>query len=97
MANAAHRVLILGGYGFFGRLIAARLARAPGIDLLIAGRDLGKATALAYQLGLRAENARAIDATLSRRPVPWLGSTTIGRWLSFCTTGIAEISSVLRV
>ncbi len=63
MANAAHRVLILGGYGFFGRIIAGKLARAPGIDLLIAGRDLGKATALAYQLGLRAENARAIDAT----------------------------------
>jgi hypothetical protein len=41
--------------------------------------------------------ARAIGATLSRRPVPWLGSTTIGRWLRFFTTGIAEMSSVLRV
>jgi hypothetical protein len=63
MANASHRVLILGGYGFFGRIIAEKLARAPGIDLLLAGRDPGKATALAYQLGLRAENARAIDAS----------------------------------
>lgn len=62
MATASHRVLILGGYGFFGSMIAEKLARAPGVDLLIAGRDLGKATALAYQLGLRAENARAIDA-----------------------------------
>ena len=41
--------------------------------------------------------ARAIGATLSRRPVPWLGSTKTGRWLSFLTTGIAEMSSVLRV
>ncbi|HUQ09357.1 MAG TPA: saccharopine dehydrogenase NADP-binding domain-containing protein [Steroidobacteraceae bacterium] len=60
--SSPHRVLILGGYGFFGRMIAEKLARAPGVDLLLAGRDLGKATALAYQLGLRAENARAVDA-----------------------------------
>lgn len=63
MPSNPHRVLILGGYGFFGRIIAGKLARAPGIDLLIAGRDADKATALAYQLGLRAENARALDAT----------------------------------
>jgi len=36
-------------------------------------------------------------ATMSRRPAPWLGSPTIGRWLSFLTTGIAEMSKVLRV
>jgi saccharopine dehydrogenase-like NADP-dependent oxidoreductase len=30
---------------------------------VLAGRDAGKATALAYQLGLRAERARALDAT----------------------------------
>ena len=41
--------------------------------------------------------ARAIGATMSRRPAPWLGSATIGRWLSFLTTGIAEMSNVLRV
>ena len=41
--------------------------------------------------------ARAIGATLSRLPVPWLGSTMIGRWLSCWMTGIAEMSSVLRV
>ncbi len=41
--------------------------------------------------------ARAIGITLSRRPVPWLGSTTIGRWLRFLITGIAARSSVLRV
>lgn len=63
MAKDSHRVLILGGYGFFGRIIAEKLARAPGIELLLAGRDGSQATALAYQLGLRAENARTLDAT----------------------------------
>lgn len=63
MAKGSHRVLILGGYGFFGRIIAEKLAGTPGLDLLLAGRDSNKATALAYQLGLRAENARALDAT----------------------------------
>ena len=63
MATASHRVLILGAYGFFGSRIAERLARNPGIELLLAGRDASKATALAYQLGLRADCARAIDAT----------------------------------
>ena len=41
--------------------------------------------------------ARAIGDTISHRPVPWLGSTMIGRWLSFFTTGTALMSSVLRV
>lgn len=68
MAKDSLRVLILGGYGFFGRMIAARLARAPGVDLLVAGRDSGKATALAYQLGLRGDNARAIDTTDPKLP-----------------------------
>jgi saccharopine dehydrogenase-like NADP-dependent oxidoreductase len=56
------RILVLGGYGFFGARICAALARNPRIQLVIAGRDADKATALAYQLGLRAENARALDA-----------------------------------
>jgi uncharacterized protein YbjT (DUF2867 family) len=63
LPHATPRVLILGAYGFFGQRIAAGLARTPGIELLLAGRDAGKATALAYQLGLHANNARAIDAT----------------------------------
>jgi saccharopine dehydrogenase-like NADP-dependent oxidoreductase len=63
LATTSHRVLILGAYGFFGQRIAAGLARHPGIELLLAGRDASKATALAYQLGLHANRARAIDAT----------------------------------
>jgi hypothetical protein len=62
MPQASHRVLILGAYGFFGQRIAAGLRREPGVELILAGRDVGKATALAYQLGLRAQNARAMDA-----------------------------------
>jgi saccharopine dehydrogenase-like NADP-dependent oxidoreductase len=57
-----HRVLVLGGYGFFGTRICEGLARNPRIHLLIAGRDENKATALAYQLGLGADRARVVDA-----------------------------------
>ena len=43
-------------------------------------------------------NGRAIGATLSaRRPVPWLGSARMGRWLRFFTTGMADMSIVFRV
>src|SRR5258705_5079176 len=58
-----HRILILGAYGFFGSRIATALARKSRIQLILAGRNPEKATALAYQVGLRAENARALDAT----------------------------------
>jgi hypothetical protein len=58
-----HRVLVLGGYGFFGSRICESLARNPRIHLLIAGRDEHKATALAYKLGLGAQRAKVVDAT----------------------------------
>src|SRR4051812_37906863 len=60
--QAPIRVLVLGAYGFFGRRICEALARNPRLRLLLAGRDLQKATALAYQLGLGAESARRVDA-----------------------------------
>ena len=41
--------------------------------------------------------ARAMAATSERRPVPWLGSTITGRWLSSRISGTALRSSVLRV
>ncbi|HSX61834.1 MAG TPA: saccharopine dehydrogenase NADP-binding domain-containing protein [Tahibacter sp.] len=40
-------VLLLGAYGLFGSRIAARLAREPGWHVLLAGRDLARAEALA--------------------------------------------------
>jgi hypothetical protein len=62
MSQAIQRILVLGAYGFFGSRICAALAKNPRIQLLLAGRDLAKATALAYQLGLSAGHARYLDA-----------------------------------
>jgi saccharopine dehydrogenase-like NADP-dependent oxidoreductase len=63
MASNVHTVLVLGAYGFFGSRICEALAKNPRIRLLLAGRDLAKATALAYRIGLSAEHARSVDAT----------------------------------
>src|SRR3954462_15231237 len=73
------RILVLGGYGFFGARICAALVRNPRIQLVIAGRNGDKATALAYQLGLRAENARALDSTSPQfsQTLRKLGITTL--------------------
>lgn len=49
-----HEVLILGGYGNFGKRIATALGR-HGVPLIIAGRSLARAEALAREL----PNARA--------------------------------------
>ena len=40
------RVLVLGGYGQFGRRIVGALARDAGLELIVAGRDEAKAQAL---------------------------------------------------
>lgn len=63
MAPPTQTVLVLGAYGFFGSRICAALAKNPRIRLILAGRDSTKATAAAYQLGLNANHARALDAT----------------------------------
>jgi saccharopine dehydrogenase-like NADP-dependent oxidoreductase len=56
------KILVLGAYGFFGSRICTALVRNPRVQLILAGRDLAKATALAYQLGLTADRARELDA-----------------------------------
>jgi hypothetical protein len=43
---AMHRILVLGGYGVFGRSICARLARDPRLEVVIAGRSESKAKEL---------------------------------------------------
>lgn len=48
------RVLIIGGYGNFGRFIAKRLALCNTLTLIIAGRTLSKAQALANELNAEA-------------------------------------------
>jgi len=64
MAMAASaRVLILGGYGNFGKRIARALVR-DGVPVIIAGRDGVKAGALAQELGPLAQSA-VFDANVS--------------------------------
>jgi saccharopine dehydrogenase-like NADP-dependent oxidoreductase len=44
------RVLVIGGYGAFGARAAERLARAPDIEVIVAGRSCDKAAAFADAL-----------------------------------------------
>jgi saccharopine dehydrogenase-like NADP-dependent oxidoreductase len=55
-------VLVLGGYGFFGQRISAALASTPSVLVLIAGRNLARAAAIAHAIGLPREHTAAIDA-----------------------------------
>jgi hypothetical protein len=56
------RVLILGGYGAFGGLAAERLARVPGIEVIVAGRSASKAQAFAARLATEAKaRVRAVS------------------------------------
>jgi Saccharopine dehydrogenase NADP binding domain len=57
------RALVLGGYGAFGQRVAERLARVPGLELIVAGRSQAKAEACAAELGKPAR-ARVIPACL---------------------------------
>ena len=59
-------VLVLGGYGVFGSRVCRRLARDPDLNLLVAGRDAGKAAALVSELAPAAAKAAAfpLDLTL---------------------------------
>jgi saccharopine dehydrogenase-like NADP-dependent oxidoreductase len=55
------KVLVLGGYGNFGTRIVQALAKDPGIQLVIGGRNEARAKALARDTGAHAE-AMVIDA-----------------------------------
>lgn len=46
-------VVVLGGYGNFGAVISRALARIPNLDVVVAGRYLAKAQALASEIGAR--------------------------------------------
>ncbi len=48
------RVLIIGGYGNFGRFISSRLLNEEGVKLIIAGRSIGKAKEWAGEIGAEA-------------------------------------------
>jgi len=45
------KTLVLGGYGNFGARICRALAQDADIELIVGGRDLGRATAFAQSLG----------------------------------------------
>jgi NAD(P)-dependent dehydrogenase (short-subunit alcohol dehydrogenase family) len=60
------RILIVGGYGAFGARAAERLARSPGLELIIAGRSGETAQAFAVELAAKhgcMVTAATIDAT----------------------------------
>jgi Domain of unknown function (DUF4166)/Saccharopine dehydrogenase NADP binding domain len=48
------RVIVIGGAGVFGTRLSTALAREPGVELVVAGRDLVKAGSLARRIGARA-------------------------------------------
>lgn len=54
------RILLLGGYGSYGRIIAANLAQEDRIDLIIAGRSAEKAQALAATLAFEGTPPRGL-------------------------------------
>lgn len=60
------RVLILGGYGVFGGRLAELLAGIDGLELLICGRDGGRAAA--FCAGWRGQ-ARVVPLALDRRDI----------------------------
>ena len=47
------RVLVLGGYGNFGRIISRRLAAIQGVELIVGGRNAARAGVLAQELNCR--------------------------------------------
>lgn len=57
------RILIVGGYGAFGAHAAERLSRERGLDIVVAGRSLAKASAQAAALTAARARAR-IDAAV---------------------------------
>ena len=59
------RVLIIGGYGNFGHFISCSLAKDKNLALVIAGRSLHKAQALADELGAEAFELDIHDNFLS--------------------------------
>ena len=58
-----HTVLVVGGYGFFGKRIATELSKGRSVRVLVAGRDAAKAGAVVHELGLPADQAIGLDAS----------------------------------
>ena len=64
-APDAFRVLVIGGYGFFGCRLVERLSLQAGLHILVAGRSAERAAALVMQLAPGAKSTLgsvALDA-----------------------------------
>jgi hypothetical protein len=46
-----YRVLVIGGYGFFGRRLVERLARQPGLHVIVAGRSSAQGQSMVQTVG----------------------------------------------
>ena len=55
-------ILILGGYGYTGKLLAKHLLAQTNHNVILAGRNIEKATAYAKQLGGERVSVRQVDA-----------------------------------
>jgi hypothetical protein len=64
------RVLVIGGYGVFGSRLARRLLQEADLDVVVAGRDLARATAFTAEWGgtpyaLDRDNDQQLDRALA--------------------------------
>ena len=66
----ARKILVLGGYGNFGKRIVEVLAQEEGITLYVAGRSLEKARALVDSLGKSSDMVK-LDARVKARLQPF--------------------------
>jgi saccharopine dehydrogenase-like NADP-dependent oxidoreductase len=65
LTQTQFRVLVLGGYGNFGQIIVRKLSQDPSISVVIAGRDLRKAQAVADETGSEAACVDGESVTLT--------------------------------
>src|SRR5688572_15964502 len=54
------RIGIVGGYGNTGRIVVQELAKLPNLDVILGGRDIGKANEVLSSSGI--SSARAVKA-----------------------------------
>lgn len=81
-ALTEHRVVVIGGYGFFGRRLVERLTSQPDAHVIVAGRSLQDAQALVDRLRPQAKarlEAAVVDAMSVhlRRELERLSPTTV--------------------
>lgn len=63
------RVLVLGGYGNFGAIIARKLVSVPNVEVIIAGRRLAHAQSFAQSIGAQALHIDSEAADLPQKLV----------------------------